>query len=414
MPKKAKEMSALEVKNLSKPGLHFVGGVAGLALQVAPSGSKSWILRATMGGKVRDMGLGGFPDVTLASARESARSARDKIRNGIDPIEEVRVNRSQLAALRAADVTFEKCALDYLALNEKGWSARSYDQWKSSLELHVFPKIGSTIVRHVDNVAVLGVLNEIWTTKTETATRVRGRMEKILTWAKVRGLRTGDNPAAWEGNLEASLPAPESLMEEQHFKALPYRDVGEFMQRLRPLTGQSARCLEFAILTTVRSAGARGALWSEIDFSEGVWTVPAKRNKGRELRVPLSKACITLLESQPHLDGSDFIFQSPRGGMLSDAIMNKVIQETLKADATTHGFRSSFKDWAVEQTDYPNEMSEIALSHQVGTKVELAYRRGDMFEKRRHMMEDWAEFCSRKWIAKPKADVLKMKQRKVA
>lgn len=414
MGRKAAEMSALQVSRLRKPGLHAVGGVDGLALQITPSGARSWILRATIGGKRRDMGLGGFPDVTLAGARESARVARQKIREGIDPIDEARAQRSALAASRAKDVTFEKCALDYIASKEPGWhGGKSSAQWRSSLTVHVFPKIGSLLVRHVGDSQVLDVLRPIWTTKTETATRIRGRIEKILDSATVSKLRDGPNPARWTGHLEHMLAEPAAVATEEHFAALSYRDLGSFIERLKDIEGNGARCLHFAILTAMRSGAVRGVSRSEVDFDHRLWIVPAERMKGpkgkrKEHRVPLSKAAIELLKAQPSIDGTNLFFPGDKNRPLSDATLMAVLKR-MKVEATVHGFRSTFKDWAVEQTSYPNEMSELALAHTVGDKVEQAYRRADMFEKRLQMMEDWAAFCGRKWQPAKTGKVLPLK-----
>lgn len=411
MPRHVKDLTALEVKNLKKAGLHFVGEVAGLALQIAPGGSKSWVLRATMGNKRREMGLGGYPDVTLAGAREAARQARAKIKAGIDPIDDGKAARSALAASRAKDVTFEKCALDYIHMHEAKWKPKSHSQWLSSLNKHVFPKIGKLMVRDVDTPQVLDVLKPIWNTLTETATRVRGRMEKILNWATVQKLRAGQNPAAWDGHLEAILPAPEKIAQEEHFAALPYKEVGSFMQRLRERPGQGARCLEFAILTCSRSTEARGARWSEINLDEAVWILPKERmgKNNQEHRVPLSKEALALIRAQPVIDEIDFVFPGSRGGMVSDATLGAVLKR-MKVPAVPHGFRSSFKDWATEMTEHRNDLSEMALSHKVGSKVEQAYRRGTMFQKRRLIMQDWADFCGREWDAKKDAVVIAMKE----
>jgi integrase len=407
MARKATELGALAVKNLKMPGLHFVGGVAGLALQIAPGGSKSWVLRATMGKKRRDMGLGGYPDVTLAGAQEAARGARKKIREGIDPIDDGKRARSALEASRAHDVTFKEFALSYLARHEEGWSTKSHQQWLRSLETHVFPKIGSLLVRDIDVAHVEQVLDPIWKSKTETATRVRGRIETILDSATVAKHRSGENPARWKGNLKARLVSPKKLKKAEHFKALPYKDVGAFMQRLSKVDGQGARALEFAILTAARSTQARGALWSEISAKEALWVIPKERMKSkREHRVPLSQAALNLLEKQPRIEETDLVFPSVRRKMISDATMSAVLKR-MGVDAVPHGFRSSFKDWCSELTHYPPEVSEMALAHAVGDPMEEAYRRGDLLVKRRRVMEDWAKFCSKPYVQES-ADVIQL------
>lgn len=409
MGRKADELGALQVARIKEPGLHFVGGVAGLALQVAPGGSRSWVFRARIGGRRREMGLGGFPDVTLAAARDAAREARAKVRQGVDPIDHAKATKSALAASRASEISFKKCALQYIAAHEAKWSAKSHDQWISSLEKHAFPKIGDLLVRDVGLPQVLDVLRVLWNEKTETATRVRGRIEKILDWATVAKLRSGDNPARWRGHLEVMLPAPAKIAEAVHFKALPYPEVGAFMQRLRKENGQGAKCLEFTILTVARSGQARGAMWSEFNLKEALWTVPKERMKAkRDHRVPLSKDALALLKALPRTNDVELVFPGPGGEMLSDATVGAVLKR-MKVDAVPHGFRSTFKDWCAELTDYPNELSEMALAHVVGDKVEQAYRRGDMFRKRRKVLEDWAGFCDRVFVEPEHAEVLPLR-----
>lgn len=403
MPKKVKELSALEVGRLSAPGYHFVGGVDGLILQISPTGSKSWILRTTIGKSRPELGLGGFPDVTLAQAKERAREMKDQIRKGIDPREEQRNAQSALIAARATDITFEDFARQYIESNEAAWGVRSHKQWLSSLEKHAFPKIGKLYVRHVDTPQVLEVLEPIWTKITETATRVRGRIEKILASAIVKKLRDGPNPAAWTNHLQLMLPAPEKLINEEHHPALPYARMYAFMKDLRQHEGQGARCLEFLIFTATRSNEARGAAWSEVDLPKKIWTIPAERmgKSNKEHRIPLSDPAIRLLKAQHRLEGTDLIFPSPmKGVQLSDATLGAVMKRMgiTSAEGVPHGFRSTFKDWATELTSYPNDMSEIALAHQVGSKVEQAYRRGDMFAKRRQQMNDWAKFCESEYV----------------
>jgi integrase len=392
MGRKAKELGPLAVKNLKEPGLHFVGGVDGLALQIAPGGSRSWVLRAMMGGKRRDMGLGGYPDVTLAGAQQAARDARLRLREGVDPIEHSKAQKSALAASRARDVTFKKCALDYIASHEATWSTKSHDQWLNSLESHVFPRIGHLFVRDVGVPQVLEVLRPIWQEITETASRVRGRIERILDWAKVAQLRSGENPARWKGHLEVMLGAPTKVQASEHFKALHYSHVPAFMARLREEKGQGAKALEFAILTASRSTQARGATWAEVDLESAVWVIPKERMKAkREHRVPLSSSAVDLLKLQARFDKTDLVFPSSDDRMISDATMNAVLKR-MKVEAVPHGFRSSFKDWCTERTNYPREVSEMALAHAVGDKVEQAYRRGDLFDKRKQAMQDWDDF----------------------
>ncbi len=393
MPKKAKELGPLAVSRLRDPGLHFVGGVAGLALQVLPGGGRTWILRATMGGRRRDMGLGGFPDVTLADARAGARKARGQIREGLDPISEARAAASANQASRIKDVTFEQAAHTYIAAHEAGWrNVKHAQQWRNALETYAFPVIGSRIVKDVGLPHILTIL-DIWKTKTETATRLRGRLEQVLDWATARGYRVGLNPARWRGHLDKLLARPSKAPKVERRAALPFTEIGAFMKQLGTADGMGAHALEFAILTAARSGEVRGATWSEIDLSANVWTIPAARMKsGREHRVPLSPTVMTLLAKLPRMSGTDLVFPAPRGGTLSDMTLSAVLRR-MKAPAVPHGFRSTFRDWVSEHTSYPRDAAEMALAHTIGDKVEAAYRRGDLFEKRRRMMVDWAAFC---------------------
>lgn len=396
MPKLAKEMKALEVQRLKEPGLHFVGTVPGLALQIVPSGARSWVLRVMVGGKRREMGLGGFPAVTLAMAHEKAREARELIRQGRDPILLAREAQSALRAEQARALTFEQCAEAYIEAHEVGWRNEKHtQQWRSTMKTYVYPVMGDMLVRDVALAHVLKVLEPIWRTKTETASRVRGRMESVLDWAKGRGYRAGDNPAAWKGNLDAQLPKREKVAKVEHHQALAVGEVGAFMRNLRGQEGLGAKALQFAILTAARSGEVRGMAWSEVDLEAAVWTVPADRMKaGREHRVPLSAAAVELLKALPQTPGSQLVFTAPRGGPLSDMTLTAVLRR-MQVDAVPHGFRSTFRDWAAERTNYPNEVCEMALAHVVSDKVEAAYRRGDLFEKRRRLMEDWASFLAR-------------------
>jgi integrase len=341
VPKKAKELSALEVGRLVAPGLHFVGGVAGLALQVLPSGGRSWVLRVMVAGKRRDMGLGGFPDVTLAGAREDARKKRDIIANGGDPIEQRRAAVSKLKADRAAALTFEQCAVGYIAAQEPSWSnVKHGQQWRNTLSTYAYPHIGSVLVRDVGLPQVLAVLEPIWLKKTETASRVRSRVELVLDWATVRGYRQGLNPARWRGNLDSLLAKPSKVAPVEHHTALPVAAVGAFVLKLHDQAGVGARALEFAILTAARSGEARGATWDEFDLAAGTWTIPAVRMKGkREHRVPLSARALQLVQAQPQRKRDQVVFGGPLKGLaLSDATLGEVLTR-MKVDAVPHGFR---------------------------------------------------------------------------
>lgn len=395
MARKAKEMSALEVGRLTESGNHAVGAVAGLYLYINDAGARSWVLRAMVGGKRRHMGLGGFPDVTYAQAKEKARKARADIESGIDPIAQRKSAVSQLLAQQGQEKTFEQAAKGYLDSHGDSWrNPKHRAQWVSTLETYAFPVMGKLAVQDVALGHVLAVLEPIWKTKSETASRLRGRIENVLDWASARQYRTGDNPARWKGCLDKLLPAPSKVKKVEHHRALPIDSLDGFMKTLRGINGMSARALEFAILTAARSGEVRGAAWSEIDLESKVWTVPADRMKaGREHRVPLSGQVLALLMRLPRVLGNDLVFPAPRGGQLSDMSLTAVMRR-MEVDAVPHGFRSTFRDWAGERTNYPREVAEQALAHTLESKVEAAYRRGDALEKRRQMMQDWADFCS--------------------
>ncbi len=395
MPKLAKELQALTVSKLTAPGLHFVGGVQGLALQVI-GGSRAWVLRATIGGKRRDMGLGPYPEVTLAQARDKAREARELIRQGVDPIARQQAAQSALRAAVAEALTFEECAEKYIKAHRAGWkNAKHAQQWENTLAQHAYPKLGDVLVRDVRLPQVLAVLEPLWTTTNETAVRLRGRIELVLDWATARGLREGPNPARWRGHLDKLLPKPSKVNNREHHTALQVSDVGAFMVRLRAAEGMGARALEFAILTAARSGEVRGATWGELNLAAKVWTVPADRMKaGKEHRVPLSDEALALLATMPRGKADEPVFKAPRGGVLSDMTLSAVLRR-MGVAAVPHGFRSTFRDWAAERTSYPRDAAEMALAHAIGDKVEAAYRRGDLFEKRQLMMADWAAFLAR-------------------
>ena len=402
MPRKASELTAIAIQRLTAPGLHFVGGVAGLALQVLPSGARTWVLRITVGAKRRDMGMGGYPGVPLAKARVAARVARAKVRSGIDPIEEGRAARSALKASQAAALTFEQCAAAYISANAVGWkNAKHAQQWRNTLAQHAYPKLGMLLVRDVGLPHVLAVLEPLWLTTTETASRLRGRIESVLDWATVRGYRSGDNPARWRGHLDKLLPAPSKVAKPEHHIAVALADVAGFVLKLRAAEGMGARALEFAILTAARSGEVRGARWAEVDRQAKLWVIPAARMKaGKEHRVPLSDAALSLLDALPKIDAGDLVFPASRTGLdgvakpLSDMALTAVMRR-MGLDAVPHGFRSTFRDWCSERTNYPRDVAEMALAHTIGDKVEAAYRRGDLFDKRCRMMDDWAAFLAR-------------------
>jgi integrase len=332
---------------------------------------------------------------TLAGAREKAREKRDQIEKGIDPIAYKQAKKSALAAAVAGAMTFSDATKAYIAVKEAGWkNAKHGDQWRNTLATYADPIIGKVYVGSIEKEHILKILSPIWTTKTETASRLRGRIESVLDWATVSGYRKGENPARWRGHLDVLLAAPNDVRAVEHHAALDWREVGAFMAALREREGMAARMLEFAILTAARSGEVRGATWAEFDLPGAVWTIPAVRMKAKkEHRIPLSDAAVKVLEALPR-DG-ETVFESPTGKQFSDAAMSKLLERMGRSDITGHGFRSSFRDWAGETTAYPREVIEHALAHQLKDKAEAAYARGSMFEKRRRLMDEWARFSGK-------------------
>lgn len=399
MPKRSKELSAVEVARL-REGLHAVGGVPGLYLQVRGA-ARSWILRAVIGGKRRDVGLGGYPGVTLAGAREKARQARQTIETGVDPVLAKEAARNALKSAQAASVSFSEAAQRFIDAKSAEWrNGKHRNQWVATLETYAYPVIGDLRVEDVGQQHVLQVLEPIWATKTETASRLRGRIESVLDWASARGFRNGDNPARWRGHLDKLLARPRKVSALRHHPALPIDELPGFIVDLRQREGIAARALEFAALTAARSGEVRGAMWAEIDLEGALWTVPGERMKsGREHRVPLSPAALKLLRDLPRIEGTVYVFPSTRGGPLSDMSLTAVMRR-MGVAAVPHGLRSTFRDWAAERTTYPSEMAEMALAHVIQSKVEAAYRRGDLLIKRQQMMAAWAAFLERPKVSK--------------
>ena len=409
MPKKAKELSAIIVKRLTKPGLHAVGGVAGLLLQVTNTDARSWILRTMVGSKRRDIGMGGYPDVTLSQARDKARDLKEKIKAGIDPVEERRAARERLKLAQANSITFDKAAEKVLAIREIEYkNAKHIAQWRSTLQTYASPIIGKLPVSDIEKGHIMQILEPIWKEKTETASRLRGRIENVLSWATASDHRTGENPARWKGNLDQLLSKPNKTKKIKHHKALPWQDIGAFMRDLKQREGIAAKSLEFLVLTAARSGEVRGANWDEIDFNSRLWIIPANRMKaGKEHQVPLSDEAIKLLKALPKMKGDDHLFPAPRGGALSDMSISAVTKR-MKVDAVPHGFRSTFRDWCEENTNFPHNVAEMALAHTIGDKVEAAYRRGDLLAKRTKLMRAWAKYCSTVQI---KSDVVSINRR---
>jgi integrase len=410
-------LTAKKIDALTKPRDYCDGG--GLYLQVKPSGRKSWVFRFKIAGKTRWMGLGAYPDVGLANAREAAARARDKTRNPdgrIDPIqakqdaaeakararaeEQAKAEAEEQAALR----TFRNAAAAYIEAHEAGWrNAKHHQQWGNTLATYAYPTIGDLSVAVLNTDHVLGVLEPVWRVKPETAGRVRGRIECVLDYAKVRGWRTGENPARWRGHLDHLLPAHAKIAKVVHHAALPWREISAFMVALSGHEAIAARALRFLILTATRTSEALDATWGEIslDGPDGpLWTIPGARMKGgREHRVPLSDAAVATLQDVAQLrahagpDAPVFPGQRP-GKPLSNMALLMLLRRMGRGDLTAHGFRSTFRDWCAEATNHQREIAEAALAHVLGDKTEAAYQRGDLLGKRRRLMNDWAQFCA--------------------
>lgn len=392
MARLIQKLSPLMVTKLTKPGYH--GDGAGLWLQVSPSGSKSWLFRFAKGGRERQMGLGSIRDVTLTEAREFARDCRRHLLAGRDPIEERKGARTAQHLLDSRRVTFDQCANGYIAAHRDSWkSSKHAAQWTSTLSTYASPIIGTLPVAEVDTALVVKVLSPIWQCKTETASRLRGRIESILDWASTSQYRQGENPARWRGHLEHLLAKPAKLARVVHHPALPWQHIGTFIADLRKRQGIAARAVEFAILTATRSGEVRGATWEEVEGN--VWTIPSNRMKaGKEHRVPLSSAAMAVLQETPRLD--QLIFPgTKKNASLSDMSLTSVLRRMNRDDITVHGFRSTFRDWCAESVanSFPREICEHALAHSLPDKVEAAYRRGDLLEKRVLLMQAWADFC---------------------
>ncbi len=416
MPKIAKELSALEVKRLTKPGWHAVGGIAGLLLQVKPpsrpgaQSSRSWILRVQVAGKRSPVGLGAYPQVTLAEARETARKLSNEAKAGVNLVARKRAQRSAFLASAAKDKTFQECADAYIEVHASDYTNDKHrKQWSATLQAYAYPVIGKLLVADISMRQVLDVLlqptthrnglsGKLWHTKPETAKRLLDRMRTVLDYATVNEYRSGSNPAIWKGYLDTQLPSPRGLKEVKHQPAVPFRQIGDFMVNLRKNASTSAKALEFLILTSVRSGSVRMATWDEIDFDQKVWTVPATHTKTKqEHKVPLQPQAIKLLRSLQVTPGSNLIFPSPNNKPLSDMALSQLMRGMrergeLKVEAVPHGFRSTFRDWAAEQTTYPDEIRKAASGHAVGDAVKAAYQRTDLLAKRRNLMNEWANF----------------------
>lgn len=396
MAKRILRLSDIKVKALKAEGMHADG--AGLYVRVTSTGTRSWVFRFKRGGKSRDMGLGTYPAVGLKRARTLAEDARGLLQQGLDPIErrKVKVEAPQ-AQLAPAIVTFDQAAQQYIAAQEAGWrNAKHRQQWTNTLATYASPIVGNKDVATISADDVMLILDPIWRVKPETASRLRSRIELVLEFAKAKKWRGGENPAVWRANLKALLPSAKKLKAVRHHPALPWREIPKFMAELRGNSSQSARALEFIILTAARTSEALEGRWSEIDMGEAVWTVPPERMKGgREHRVPLTGEAMSLLTNLIRLDDGPYLFPGARAMRPLSNMAALELLRGMRPGLTVHGFRSCFRDWAAETTAFPREIAEAALAHLIGGPTARAYQRGDLFEKRLKLMEAWADFCTR-------------------
>jgi integrase len=405
MARQQQRLSALQVSKLTNPGLYGDGG--GLTLQITATGAKSWLLRYMVAGKPFGMGLGATHTVSLAEARQKALDARKLLIDGINPLAAKKQNQIAAALADAKMMTFDQCAEAYILAHKAGWkNAKHGDQWTNTLNTYASPVFGHLPVAEIDTGLVVKCLAPIWESKTETASRVRGRIESVLGWATTSGYRTGENPARWKGHLENLLATISKSSRTKNHPSLPWQRVGAFTAALRAREGVAARAVEFAILTACRSGEVRGARWAEFDTAGKLWTIPAERMKAkREHQVPLSDAALAVLESIPKDDDVEVVFAGTKKQPLSDMSLTAVIrrmngdEKPVWADAngdsiTVHGFRSTFRMWAAETTNYPREVAEHALAHQLPDAVERAYQRGSQFAKRAALMAEWAVYCA--------------------
>ena len=396
MAKLLKRLNAKSVETIKEPGWYPDGG--GLYLQVSPTCSKSWVYRYKLNGRERRKGLGSYSmGKSLSEAREDAKNDRSLLDKKIDPIEHQRKIKHEQALDEAKTITFKECALAYIDSHKEGWkNAKHESQWRNTLETYAYPVMGDLPVQGIDIGIVLEVLEPIWYDKTETASRVRQRMENILDWAIVREYREDANPARWKGRLDKILPNRNKVKKPVHFAAMDYRQLPEYFRSLRKRETIAAKALAFTILTATRNGEARAATRAEIDFKEKVWIIPDSRMKAdKEHRVPLSAEALAIIKEMEVFKRStdDYIFPGfAKDKPISEAALLKIVKkhdDTL----TVHGFRSAFRDWCAEQTSYPREIAESALAHTLKDKTEAAYQRGDLIEKRRRLMDQWADYC---------------------
>ena len=391
---KNKKLNSLAIQKAGEPGRYHDGG--GLYLQVSNSGTKSWELRFTLNTKPRYMGLGSLELVSLSEARSLALGCRRMILIGTDPIEHRNALRTKSEAERSKAISFDECAKAYINSHRAKWkNAKHADQWENTIATYASPLIGNLPIQAIDTNLVMKILEPIWHSKTETASRLRNRIELVLSWASARGYRTGENPARWRGHLDKLLPKRSEVQKTVHYAALPISQLGSFMESLRKQQGIAPKALELLILTATRTSEVLGAEWEEFNLDEGIWTIPASRMKAKkEHRVPLSKPAVQLLNDIPRLEGSSYVFSGRKEGAQLSNMALLVILKRMGLKITAHGFRSTFRDWASEHTTFSSEVAEAALAHTIKDKVEAAYRRGDLLTKRQKLMEEWARFCS--------------------
>jgi integrase len=392
----AQKLTVAEAQAFQGPGK--LGDGDGLWL-IARSGRRAWHFHYMRAGKAREMSLGNADLITLAEARNLHREARLLLARGIDPLEQRREQAEAEATGNVPAHTFTEAAAAFIAAHAAGWrNAKHAQQWRNTLATYAEPIIGTMVLGAIDTNDVLRILMPLWAIKPETASRVRSRIENVLDYAKARGWRDGPNPALWRGNLQLLLPAKGKVRKVEHHAALDWREAPDFWRKLAERDGMGVRALRFAILTAVRSGEVRGATWSEIDLDAAIWTIPAARMKAeRAHRVPLAGPAVSILRPLAEAkDGSGLVFFGlKRNTPLSDMTLTAVLRRMGRGDLTAHGFRSTFRDWAAETTAHPNHVVELALAHAIGDKVEAAYRRGDLFEKRAALMADWGAFLAR-------------------
>ncbi len=394
MPKRILEKTALEVSRLRTDGVYSVGGAPGLHLQII-GGSRVWVFRYRFMHQRRRMGLGSYPAVSLAAAREAARQAIGLRDAGIDPLKARADEREAARVAIAKRLEFDQAAESFIKEHESTWrSLKHVQQWRNTLATYASPHFGTVPVSDIDQAMVLRALSPIWKTKTETASRLRGRIEQVLDWATAHGHRSGTNPARWRGQLEHILADPDKVAPVKHHEAVPFARLPAVYQQLAAVQGQSAIALRFLILTAARSGEVRGMLWSEVDLEAALWIIPAARMKaGKEHRVPLSRQAVALLKGQTRVEHVEHVFPSNRKGPLSDMALTAVMRRH-RLGAVPHGFRSTFRDWAGEMTHHPRDAVELCLAHTIDTKTEAAYRRADMLEKRTVIMQEWADYAA--------------------